>query len=154
MTKVYRLIQADKHLEVFCPAANFAPCQGEKCAAWIWAYPEQKETHARISIHKANALGLLKRIGIDGELPTNIDALNDAYEKFSNMEVSANDFAVPDGHGWDKQGEPFYDSDEGCWLLNFTRQSDPTACGFCGLVGSHNITKTRSVFWRHSTKFY
>lgn len=137
MSKVYRLIVERMSEEVFCPMTSNT-CRGRKCAAWFWVNEPQLTAVQYISLEAAQNSGLLGRNGITGPLPAvleNLEAFNETYKKFSQIEVQASDFLPPAGIGWKVDGEPYYDSDEGHWFLAYARQADPIAAGYCGMVG-------------------
>lgn len=141
MSKVYRMIVETDAKHVFCPitSSNIENyCRGSECAAWFWVNaPELTKIHF-ISLEMAHRDGLLERNGIKGPLPAvlnNLEAFNEVYEKFSQIEVKVSDFLPPAGTGWEPSEEPYYDSDEGRWFLTFIRAKDTIAAGYCGMVG-------------------
>lgn len=137
MTKVYRLIAEKASDEVFCPFSK-ERCRGPMCAAWFWVNEPHRELVATIDIHRAKDSGLLELNGITGPIASVLDdleAFNALYEKFAVIEVTTADFGTPVTPGWNSDGEPYYDADEGLWCQKYTRESDPTATGFCGMVG-------------------
>jgi hypothetical protein len=137
MSKVYRLIVEKASAEVFCPVAKDG-CRGPMCAAWFWVNEPRREFVATIDINRAKDSGLLMRNGITGPLANildDIEAFNALYEKFALINVATDDFGTPVMPDWESNGEPYYDNDEGLWCQKYTRESDPTATGFCGMVG-------------------
>lgn len=137
MSKVYRLIVEKASAEVFCPVAN-GYCRGSLCAAWFWINEPRRELVSTIDLNTAKDSGLLERNGITGPLANVLDdleAFNALYEKFAEINVTTSDFGNPIEPNWISDGEPYYDNDEGLWCLKFTRKSDPTASGFCGMAG-------------------
>lgn len=37
--------------------------------------------------------------------------------------------------GWVKDGAPWHDKEEAWWVQEYTRETDPTLTGYCGLAG-------------------
>lgn len=129
--------------KTICPMARNEAgdlgCLGSKCAAWTYLHDPIVSNVRVINAAQAKAKGILKRESLslpdEKEVAAALiaDAYSNFYTHFAEIKVTSDDFG-PIPEGWTESQAPYYDEDEGAFFQELTREYDPAAVGFCGMV--------------------
>lgn len=91
-------------------------CYANGCMMWRWGQKPRTRYNKTIGW------------GTYTELPGCEDV---ARHEFDKSEAPP----FPDLDGCEKEDTPWFDTYDWCWVQAYTRETDPTATGYCGLAG-------------------